>query len=269
MFNFGNPEAVDWVVKQYGDIIESERIKIHRMDANLELRPYFYAQETEDRVGVLEMKWVQGYLNYMDKLSARIPQLRHDHHRLDLETLRRAAPLILTVGYEPVSDQCHNALLAPWVPWHGISTNKIATYNMRSLYAPAIASVWDVTDKSLDYDLARKLIAEWRRVVSNFWGDHYLLTPFSHENDVWFASQYHLAKQHRGMVQVFRRGKSKEAFRHLPLRGLERRAKYVLTNIDKPQQPIRATGSQLMDEGLFVRLDDPASAAIIVYEKDA
>ena len=80
------------------------------------------------------MKWAHGYLEYMDELSARFPHLRHDHHRLDLKTLRRATPLILTVGYEPVSDQYHNALLAPWIPWHGISTHKIATYNMRSLY---------------------------------------------------------------------------------------------------------------------------------------
>jgi alpha-galactosidase len=268
MFNFGNPKAVDWVVKEYGDIIESEGIKIHRMDANLELKAYFLKQETADRQGVLEMKWVQGYLDYMDKLSERFPHLRHDHHRLDLETLRRAAPLILTVGYEPVSDQCHNAMLAPWVPWHGISSNKISTYDMRSLYAPAIVSVWDVRDKSLEYDLARKLLAEWRQVLPNFWGDHYLLTPFSRERDVWMASQYHRAEDRKGMVQAFRRAENKDDSTHFRLHGLERTAKYKLTDLDKPDKPTRATGAELMDQGLFVRIGQPRSAVIVTYEKD-
>ena len=63
-----------------------------------------------------------------------------------------------------------------------------------------------MTKKDLDYELGRKLIAQWRQVVDYLIGDFYPLTAYSLADDVWMAFQFARPENGSGMVQAFRRG---------------------------------------------------------------
>ena len=271
MFDFGNPEALQWAIDRFSEIIADEGIDTHRLDENLALKAFWSVADTPDRKGVSEMKFVKGSLEYIDELSRRFPHLRHDHHRVDLETLRRATPLILTVAFEPISDQCHNYRLANWIPWHGIAVNKIDTYTFRSVMCSAIATTWDLRQKDLDYDLARKLIKQWREIAPNYYGDFYPLTPYSLASDLWMAWQYDRPEKGQGVVQVFRRKDSLRESGRFLLRGLDAKAKYTIVDIDmdkdKIRKPRQIPGSELMEQGLYVRVPLRNQAIVLTYEK--
>ena len=54
-------------------------------------------------------------------------------------------------------------------------------------------------------------------------------------------------------VMLFKPGKSPDT-RTIPFRGLDRAQTYTLTFQDRPEQNVRLTGGQLMDNGLTVTI---------------
>ncbi|MCB9784362.1 MAG: alpha-galactosidase [Candidatus Omnitrophica bacterium] len=125
LLNLGNPEAWDWLVNHIDGIITDEGIDLYRQDFNIDPLPHWQANDTPDRVGITENKYVVGYLAYWDELLRRHPGLRIDScasggRRNDLETLRRAVPLLRSdYLFEPVGQQCHTYGLSMWVPFYG------------------------------------------------------------------------------------------------------------------------------------------------------
>ena len=267
LFDFGNAEAWEWAAEHFSGLLEEQGIDIHRMDTMIPGERFWRAKDAEDRQGITEIHHVVGYLAFLDELLKRNPKLRLDHHRTDLETLRRSAPLILGIDYEPIGDQCHNYRLASWIPWHGLATRgPINPYGFRSTMCPAISMGWDLRRRNLDYDLARRLIGEWRAIAPNYLGDFYPLTPYSEATDVWMAWQYDRPEVGEGIVQAFRRRESSRKSMLVPLRGLEADAEYELKNLDDTETR-RMTGKELMRKELEVRINDCPGAVVITYKK--
>jgi alpha-galactosidase len=123
-----------------------------------------------------------------------------------------------------------------------------------------------VRDRNYDYDRARRVAREWQQVAAYMLeGDYYPLTPYSAANDVWMAWQYDLPEKGEGVVQAFRRGECPEESVRVRLGGLRADSIYVLTNFDETT-PGRATGRQLMEEGLPIKLRSKPDSAIIMYK---
>ena len=266
LLNFGNHEAWQWAVDHFSKLVADEGINIYRQDMNIGPVGFWRANDAKDRQGITEIYHVMGYLSYLDELMRRNPQLRLDHFRIDLETLRRAAPLILGIDFEPVGDQCHNYRLASWIPWHGLCIRVIKSYAFRSMMCPAIVTGWDLRRKDLDYPLARRLVHEWEQVATNYLGDFYPLTPYSLENDVWMAWQFGRPEAGSGMVQAFRRMESPQETTVFKLRGLDERARYTVTYLDS-QKSRKMTGRELMEKGLSIRIPKKSNAALVTYNK--
>jgi alpha-galactosidase len=266
LLNFGNHGAWQWAADHFSQLMVDQGIDIYRQDMNIGPVAYWRANDAPDRQGITEIYHVEGYLAYLDELLRRNPKLRLDHFRIDLETLRRAAPLILGIDFEPVGDQCHNYRLATWIPWHGLCSREINQYAFRSMMCPAIVTDWDVRQKNLDYPLARRLVHQWEQIATNYLGDYYPLTPYSLENDVWCAWQFNRPEMGCGMVQAFRRTDSDQETAVYKLRGLDPAAEYTVTNFDT-QKSRKMSGSRLMDRGLLVKLSRKDSSALITYKK--
>ena len=266
LFDFGNPEAWQWAADHFSALIKAQGIDIHRMDTMISGVPYWQAKDAQDRQGISENKHVVGFFAFLDELVKRNPQLRLDHHRIDLETLRRAAPLILGIDFEPIGDQCHNYRLASWIPWHGLCTRVIEPYGFRSTMCLALATGWDLRRRDLDYDIARRLISQWRMIAPNYYGDFYPLTPYSQASDVWMAWQYDRPEKGQGVVQVFRRRDSLREAGRFRLRGLDSRTKYTVVDIVK-NEPKQILGSELMEQGLFVKVSQENQAIVLTYKK--
>lgn len=82
-------------------------------------------------------------------------------------------------------------------------------------------------------------------------GDFYPLTPWSLEETVWAAWQWHRPDTGEGAIQAFRRAECPERSLVLKLRGLEPDQTYVVRNADGVGTAVR-TGSALMEDGLTV-----------------
>ena len=266
LLNFGNREAWQWTVNHFGKLVAEEGIDIYRQDMNIGPVAFWRDNDAKDRQGITEVNHVMGYFSYLDELMRRNPQLRLDHFRIDLETLRRAAPLILGIDFEPIGDQCHNYRLASWIPWHGLCIRVIEPYAFRSMMCPAIVTGWDLRRKDLDYPLARRLVHDWEQIAANYLGDFYPLTPYSLENTVWMAWQFDRPEAGSGMVQAFRRDEAPEETTVFRLSGVDSESRYIITDCDGGQ-PRTVTGRELREKGLTIRIENKPGAGVLVYKK--
>jgi len=139
-------------------------------------------------------------------------------------------------------------------------------YPFRSAMCPSMTHCLDVRRKDLDYDLLRRLFAQWRRLSPYLLADYYPLSPYSTGTDVWMVWQFNRPEVGDGMVQAFRRHNSPYETSRYHLRGLDPKEDYALSDVDNGKSR-QYTGRELMEEGLVVQIPDKPSAVILTYTK--
>jgi len=285
LLNLGDPEARNWLTNHVDKLLTEQGIDLYRQDFNIDPLPYWRAADAEDRQGITEIRYVEGFLAFWDELRRRHPKMLIDTcasggRRNDLETLRRSVPLWRSdYAFEPVGHQCMTYGISSWIPYHGTGTvacadapyyggdwTPVEPYAFWSNAAPSLGSGIDVRVPNIDYDALRRLVGQWRKTSSCYYGDFYPLTTYSRKGDAWIAWQFDRPDLGQGMVQAFRRKDSKSESSHFKLRGLDPSTRYRLTTFDVPGT-IERTGRALMDEGLSVSIKDPPAAAVITYER--
>jgi len=283
LLNLGNPEARNWLINHVDRTIREQGIDLYRQDFNMDPLPFWWGADSPERQGMTENLYVQGYLAYWDALRQRHPQLRIDScasggRRDDLETMRRAVPLIRSdFLFEPTSQQNHHFQFASWIPYHGAGyvtgqsaigqhgQKDVEAYGFRANMSPSITLCYDMRLTNLNYRLAERLFKQLKAVQPNYLGDFYPLTSYSLSNNVWLAWQYNRTEAGSGVVQTFRRPDSGEQSMNFKLSGLDTKARYEVENFDGGKE-IR-TGRELMQQGLAVTLNEKPSAAVIAYRK--
>jgi alpha-galactosidase len=272
LLNLGDPEAWDWVVNRFDELITTQGVDVYRQDFNIDPLRYWRDNDAEDRQGVTEIKYVMGYLAYWDELLRRHREMLIDTcasggRRNDLETLRRSVPLLRSDYWnDPTAQQSQTYGISLWIPYYGSGMSASDPYWFRSCIFPASRIGWDTRKKDLDYPLLRRMIGEFRRVEPYLLGDFYPLTPYSLDNDVWMAWQFDRPEMREGMVQVFRRAEHESPTIRVKLRGLKTAAHYSLTSLDPPGK-MQLSGKKLMEEGLSVTIDQQPGAVVLVYER--
>ncbi|MBP7935456.1 MAG: NPCBM/NEW2 domain-containing protein [Phycisphaerae bacterium] len=275
LLKLGDPDCRKWLVDHIDHLLTEQGIDIYRQDFNIDPLPYWRAADSEDRRGITEIRHVEGYFDYWDQLLRRHPGMFIDScasggRRNDLETLRRAVPLLRSDWYAaPDGQQCHTCGLSLWLPYHGTSgylyNMQNGQYWIRSQMVAEYTFGPDATGlKNLDWQLLKTTMDEWRQINDCFYGDFYPLLPYSLAADVWMAWQYDRPALGKGVVQVFRRGESLYQAVRLPLRGLDPAASYEIANFDS-SETLRLNGEELMKSGLPVSLNDKPGSAIFTY----
>jgi len=128
LLNLGNPEARNWLTNHIDRLLTEQDIDVYREDFNIDPLNFWRANDTEDRQGLTEIRYVEGHLAYWDELLRRHPHLLIDScasggRRNDLETMRRAVPLWRTDWrLDPLGTQCHTYGIAMWLPLSGTGT---------------------------------------------------------------------------------------------------------------------------------------------------
>ena len=269
LFNLANADARKWLTNRIDTILREEGIDVYRQDFNI--RPLFYwlGNDEPQRLGITENHYVTGYLAFLDELRWRNPKLLIDScanggRRNDLETMRRSVPLWRSDrAFEPVGGQCQTYGLAMWYPYFGTaitSPTKVSPYIYRSNMAPHSSSSFEMSKANIAH--FKSLYDEWATVSPGFFGDYFPLTPFSTASDSWLAWQFVSSDGSSSVIQAFRRAASRESRRTLKLRGLRPAASYVVKDFDTLRAQ-RATGAQLMNEGLTVEISDKPGAGVI------
>ena len=284
LLDLGNPAALNWLIGHVDRTLTEQGIDFYRQDFNMDPLDDWCSSDAPERQGMTENLYVQGYLAYWDALRQRHPKLRIDScasggRRDDLETMRRAVPLIRSDHlFEPTSQQCHHRQFAEWIPYHGagyvagpsvissLGTDDIDTYHFRSNMSASMTLCCDMRRQDLNYELGRRLFSQLKQIGPNYLGDFYPLTSYSLEADVWMAWQYDRPEAGEGMVQAFRREKSPESTKVFRLSGLDPTAHYEVTNLDDGV-PERVSGSDLTSRGLTVGIEGKPGAAVVVYKR--
>jgi alpha-galactosidase len=268
----GNPEAWKWLVERVSTLIREQGIDLYRQDFNFEPLALWRDNDAADRQGITEIQHVTGYLAYWDELRRRFPKLALDTcasggRRNDLETLRRSVPLWRSdYPYEPASMQAQTYGLALWVPYFGTGVNSVEPYLFRSQMTPAIGIGLEPGRLENGYARFQKLVAQWREIAGLYYGDFYPLTPYRIEQTEWMAWQFDAPERSEGIVQAFRRQDSVYTSSRFRLRGLERDATYRITDVDAGEA-MTASGAQLMDEGLEMKIGTAPAARVVRYRK--
>ena len=169
LLNLGNPAAAR------GSPTTSTRCSPSRASTSTgristSIRSPSGAQRRADRQGITEIRHVEGYLAYWDELRRRHPGLLIDScasggRRNDLETLRRAVPLLRSdyqsfdgdPAYAP-GNQGHTYGLSSWIPYYGQGvyySDRQFVYSARSYLSPAFVICVDVRKPGVDWAVVR------------------------------------------------------------------------------------------------------------------
>jgi len=128
LLNLGDPNAWQWLTNHIDKLITDQGIDLYRQDFNMDPLDFWRKHDTPDRQGITEIRHVEGYLAYWDELRRRHPNMLIDScasggRRNDLETLRRAVPLLRSdYIMEPVGNQGHTYGISFWIPYYGTGT---------------------------------------------------------------------------------------------------------------------------------------------------
>jgi len=303
LLNLGNDAARQWLTDHVDTLINEQGIDLYRQDFNMDPLNYWRTADagsvagvsptqdagkmhaTPDRQGIAEIKHVTGYLAYWDELLRRHPDMLIDScasggRRNDLETMRRAVPLWRSdYAYEAIGHQCMMYGLSMWLPYHGTGTvftrnapyygsgpTPVEPYAFWSNAGQTVGMGIDVRIKELDYPAIRRLLAQWRTVAPNYYGDFYPLTPWTRDPAAWMAWQFDRPEAGEGMVQAFRRHESFYESARLTLHGLDPNAEYTLTNIDT-DHTITARGKDLLHKGLPIQIPERPGVITLTYRK--
>jgi alpha-galactosidase len=268
LLNLGNPDAWHWLVDHIDGMLREQGIDYYRQDFNMDPLPNWRANDTPNRQGMTEMKHVIGYLAFWDELHRRHPGLLIDScssggRRNDLETLRRAVPLLRSdfqFGHEAtMPNQGHTYGISSWIPYYGSGCAFTDPYSARSYIMPCSGYGGTNAATKLAYE-------ECRSVAPFMLGDYYPLTPYSIQPTDWIAWQFDRPDLGGGVVQVFRRDKNESPMQVLRLTGLVPAAKYEITDHDGGA-PKTMSGKELMETGLPVEIRNQPGSAVIFYKK--
>jgi alpha-galactosidase len=273
LLNVGNKEAWRWLVDHVDRVITEQGIDLYRQDFNINPLAIWRASDPPDRQGITEIRYNEGYLAFWDELRRRHPGMLIDScssggRRNDLETLRRAVPLLRSddIGV-PVNEQCHTYGFASWVPYWGTGAGTVP-YQFRSCMGWHMTIGPDARKKDEDYAGAVRLTGQWREVADRYLGDYYPLTPYSLSEHDWMAFQFNRPEPGDGMVLAYRRSSCDGPERRFRLRGLLEDARYEVRDLDAaPDAARRFGGRELMGEGLPVALPERPSAAVLAYRR--
>ena len=275
LFDLGNKDARVWLTDYISDFVKNEGIDYYRQDFNINPMPYWEAKDKPGRIGITEIKHIEGLYAFWDSLLVRFPKLLIDNcaaggRRIDLETTSRSAPLWRTdYQYgEPNGYQCHTFGLNFYLPITGTAIYKTDNYTFRSGLGGAAVMNWEVTGKNSEpIPAIQNKIQEYKKLRPYFYGDYYPLTKARNNtgDNVWLAYQLNRPEKQDGIVIAFRRGACMNESIQVKLQGLDDKATYELFYQDYKLR-IRNTGSELM-AGIIISIPQKPASLLIKYKQ--
>lgn len=275
LFNLGNKEALQWMTNYITDFIKKEGIDYYRQDFNFDPKPYWDASDANDRIGISEIRHIEGLYAFWDSLLVRFPNLLIDNcasggRRLDLETTSRSAPLWRTdYQYgEPNGYQCHTFGLNFYLPIHGTAIYKTDGYTFRSGLGGTAVMNWEVTGRNSEsIPSIQKRIKDYKDLRPYFYADYYPLTEsLNNQTDsVWLAYQLNRPEQNDGIIIAFRRNDCPVESITVKMGGLDATADYELVDDDSGKITVQK-GAEL-GKGIILTLTEKPGSLLIRYKK--
>jgi alpha-galactosidase len=281
LLNLGNPDARKFLTDFIAAKVEEFGLGCYRQDFNIDPLEFWRRADAPDRQGIAEIRYIEGLYAFWDDLLARHPGLIIDNcasggRRIDLETVGRATPFWRTDGpRDAIAHQCHTYGLLGWVPLSATSQDRPEDdYEFRSSMCSSLCLNWwisgDVAAERIPANFpfawAQRTLEQYLKLRPFYAGDYYPLTGYSQARDAWMAYQLNRPDLGQGLLVVLRRPDSPYESARFPLRALEEKATYRVTNLDTGEQRTRS-GKELLREGLGVLLPAKPDSALLTYER--
>lgn len=283
IINYGNPEAWRWAVETFSQLIVDGQIDCYRQDFNVKPLSFWLAHDEADRLGMTEVKYIEGLYRFLGELRERFPHLLIDNcagggRRLDFEMMRFSVPLWgsdMQVYRDCLPERNMQLVqgLSYWLPQFAFGTqfHPGDTYHIRSAIAAGLTFHFcynETVELSPDYPYAwhRERLAEYHRIKEYFSGDFYPILEASSSFMTWAAYQFDRPDLGGGVALFFRKKDSPFSSGRFHLWGGDEDASYELEDVDDPEVK-RLAGWQIFEEGITVTLESAATAKIFIYRK--
>ena len=294
LLNLSEKACTDWLVQHISGIIRESGITVYRQDYNISPLPFWRENEAENRAGMLENLYVQGYLRYWDALREAFPDMIIDScasggRRNDLESMRRAVPMHQTdygYGHHPTKQKyaqhlyswipyfrgfCHSWDLEngeyAWPDWDEPAPRMcVDEFDLLNTIAPmmALASYIRIKDHPEWVETQKRVMKLYREIRHMLRGDFYSLGERHCDPGKWSAWQFYIPESGEGMLQFFRNTQCPQESFTAVLRGLEPETTYVFRN-GLSGECRRMTGREAMSEG-FRETMDRRNASLWIYK---
>jgi len=247
LFNLGLPEAREYMTQFLIAAVREYRLGCLRIDYNLNPLPFwqFVNEQDPDRVGMAEIRYVEGLYRMWDDILAACPGLFIDNcasggMRIDLETCSRSIPLWRTdatifplmagdFNQAALQNQVLTAGLSRYVPFSVSGQMGATPYLFRSGFNAGISFCEDCRPEDYPRGLLRQAIAEGRRIRKYYLGHFYPLSEVTTSARDWCVLQYHRPAEEDGLIVAFRRHRSPYASFVCDLPEIDEQADYEVT----------------------------------------
>jgi len=276
LYNLGNKEARKWITDLISKRITEFGLDCYREDYNIDPLGFWRANDTPDRQGMTEIRFVEGHYAFWDELRARHPGLWIDNcasggRRIDLETCMRSVPLwrsdtSCSPGHAEWN-QAQSAALSQYIPLHTASAWDPERYVFRSSATGGLLCELDYLNPAFSVTKTRTLIKEIDDIRKFWYGDFYPLTPAASALDQFAAFQLHRPDLDAGIVLAFRRPECELRGLVLDPRGLDAKHSYELEFIDEAGKKTRQvmTAKEIRANGLELRIPAKGQSLLVRY----
>lgn len=284
LYNFGIPEAREYMTKYLLTVIKEYRLDWLRIDFNINPLPFweFMNQKDPTRIGIAEIRYVEGHYQMWDDILNAYPHLAIDNcasggMRIDLETCSRSIPLWRTdatidplmkgdFNQSALQNQLMTAGLSRYVPFNVSGQMGATPYLFRSGFNAGISFCEDCRPTDYPLDLLKKGIAEGKRIRKYYFGNFYPLSEITTSSKDWCAIQYHRPVEQDGMIIAFRRHESPYTSFVCDLHEIDPKAEYEVTlaNTYDLSEPVKMEGIEL--QHLKAEIDDCPGSILIEYK---
>jgi alpha-galactosidase len=285
LFNLGIPEARRYMTDYLNTAIQAYKLTGLRIDYNIDPLSYWQFMDAMDpnRVGMAEMRYVEGLYQMWDEILKANPKLFIDNcasggRRIDIETMSRSIPLWrsdntcdmvdckpATIALAAIKNQLMSDGLNRYVPFSTCGQMGATPYLFRSGFNAGIAFAEDVRPEGYPLQLLKQAIVEGKRIRKYYFGNYYPLLESGADASGWCILQYHRPQENDGMLLAFRRDQSQDSSCRCGLREIEPAKQYTLKLFRsfELEKTITLPGIQLQD--LQVDIDECPGSLLIEY----
>lgn len=272
LLNLGNPEARKWCTELIAGLIVEQGIDCYRQDFNIDPLAFWQGNDSPDRIGISEIRYIEGLYTFLAELRLRFPNLLIDNcasggRRLDFEMMRYSIPLWASdmqcaPDYLTERNQQQVHGLSYWLPQFSFGTQDHAgdTYHFRSTLAAGLNIHLFSYERcpikqDYPYQWLRERLSEYHRTKEYFAGDFYPLFDQTDSMKYWAAYQFYRPDLNAGIILAFRKSNSSIEKVSLELRGLDALSSYEVEDADS-QAVETFAGRDLMQTGLPIEIKD-------------
>jgi len=280
LLNLGDPRAVDLAFEKISSLITEFNADLFRQDFNTTPLEAWYAADAPDRVGITEIRHIEGLYALWDRILAAHPGIVIDNcasggRRIDLETMRRSIPLWRSdclMGREgpelETINQIHGWGLGHWIVDHLAVITTFDAYALRSTLSTGIMPYRALPEAGdPEYADAIAAIAESKRLRPLMCEERIGLLAPSLEKKAWTAFQFHRHSDSSGFIVALRGPGADSDSITLSPEHIEANATYRVTRWDdyRASSATQVAGATLKE--LALTIPQARSSALIEYQR--